>query len=326
MLGGDHCQSRFLDDNSAYMDLNEALNLNPIGFGGASLSGEGGGYGFGAISENDSEVLLRTSLDRGIKIYDTAPIYGFGLSESRIGKAFSGQRENVFIISKGGITWDLNKRVDINNSPQVIQKMLDQSLKTLNLDYIDLYMIHWPDPRVDIRLPLELLSKEKSKGKIRMIGLCNTNSEDLLKAREIVKIDLVQSELNIFNKSAFKKIEEFIAKENIPFMSWGTLDKGIITGKVKENSKFDSFDARSWAPWWKKSNKDSKIKKMEKILSFLEKNGHTGLELALAHNMSFPSVKNVLCGIKNVNQLNSIFSALDNLPSKEIIEKALALA
>ncbi|MFI5391655.1 MAG: aldo/keto reductase [Bacteriovoracales bacterium] len=325
MLHDDHCQSRFLNDNSTFMNLNEALNAGPIGFGGASLSGEGGGYGFGAISDSDAEILLKTSLDRGIKIFDTAPIYGFGLSEQRIGKAFSHRRENIFIISKGGITWDLNKRVDINNSPQVIQKMLDQSLTTLNCEYIDLYMIHWPDPRIDIRLPLEFLSKKKSEGKIRMIGLCNTNVEDLLKAIEIDKIDMVQSEFNIFNKTALENIEDLIIKEKIPFMSWGTFDKGIITGKVKENSKFDSFDARSWAPWWKKSNKDIKIKKMEKILNFLQEKGHLGLELALAHNLSRPSVKNVLCGIKNVNQLNSIFSALKNLPSKEIIQEACDL-
>ncbi len=299
----------------------ELLNHNPIAFGGASLSGEGGGYGFGKI--DDYQGLLKASFEHGIKVFDTAPIYGFGLSEKRIGEAFSMIREKVFIITKGGITWDQNKRVDLNNSPQVIQKMLDQSLRDLNFEFIDMYMIHWPDPRVDIRKPMELLSKEKQKGKIAHIGLCNTNALDLQKALEIDSIDLIQSELNIFTQNAYKNVQDFLNK--IPFMSWGTLDKGIISGTVKADSKFESCDARSWAPWWKKSNKDEKISKMEKVLEVLSKNQHNGLELAIAYNLSLPGVKNVLCGIKNIEQLKSVLLALKNPPSEKLIQEALEL-
>jgi aryl-alcohol dehydrogenase-like predicted oxidoreductase len=306
------------------MHLDEALSSNVIGFGAASLSGEGGGYGFGQLSHDESQSLLKGAFDLGIKLYDTAPIYGFGLSEQRIGCAFSKIREKVFIVSKGGVTWDLNKRVDINNDPRIFQKMLDQSLKDLNTDYIDLYMIHWPDNRIDIRKPMEFLSKEKSKGKIHHIGLCNTNSQDLGKAFEIDKVEMVQSELNIFNQKAYLDIMDSLVKRNIPFMSWGTLDKGIITGKVKKDSSFDPVDCRSWAPWWKKSDKEKKIIKMEKILEFLGNKGHTGLELALAHNLSFVLVKKVLCGIKNLEQLNTTMAALKNLPTKSILDEALS--
>lgn len=299
----------------------EFLNQHSIAFGGAALSGTGGGYGFGEI--NDSEGLLKTAFDHGIRVFDTAPIYGFGLSEKRIGKAFSKVRDQVFVISKGGITWDQNKRVDLNNSPQVMQKMLDQSLRDLNFDYIDMYMIHWPDPRVDIRKPMEFLSKEKKKGKILHIGLCNTNPEDLQRALEIDNVDLIQSELNIFTQNAYKNIESYL--DEIPFMSWGTLDKGIISGKVKADSKFEKIDARSWAPWWKKSNKDIKISKMEKIEELLTKKGHTGLELALAYNLSFSGVKNILCGIKSIDQLKSILLALKNPPTKSLIQEVLEL-
>jgi myo-inositol catabolism protein IolS len=153
----------------------------PIGFGAASISGEGGGYGFGAISERDAVQLLEQAFHAGIRLYDTAPIYGFGLSEKRIGLAFQQKREDVFYVSKGGVTWDQNKRVDKNNHPDVIQKMLEQSLRDLNTDYIDLYMIHWPDERHDIRPAMEVLTKAKAQNKIRFIGLCNTNERDFKK-------------------------------------------------------------------------------------------------------------------------------------------------
>ena len=88
-----------------------------LGFGGAAISGEGGGYGFGKISEKEAIDLLKFSHDKGIRVYDTAPIYGFGVSENRIGKAFHTQ-EDLFIISKSGVTWNSHRRVDMTNSPK----------------------------------------------------------------------------------------------------------------------------------------------------------------------------------------------------------------
>ncbi len=139
------------------------LNSSFLGFGGASLSGEGGGYGMGLVSEKEAETLIKLAVDSGINIFDTAPIYGFGLSEERLGKYLP---KNQFIISKGGVDWHENKRVNMSNDPKIISKMLHASLKRLNRDCIDLYMIHWPDPRVDITEPIKVLLKAKEDGKI----------------------------------------------------------------------------------------------------------------------------------------------------------------
>lgn len=130
----------------------------PLLFGGASISGEGGGYGFGDISKDNAISVLHHALERGIKVYDTAPIYGFGESERRIGEAFKNKREHAFIISKCGVTWHDSKRVNMTNDPVTTKKMIEQSLRDLSTDYIDLYMVHWPDKNTDIRHTLEVLS------------------------------------------------------------------------------------------------------------------------------------------------------------------------
>ena len=208
------------------------MQVSVIGFGGASISGEGGGYGFGQITEEETFVLLRKSFERGITLFDTAPVYGFGLSEKRIGKAFAANRDQIVITSKGGVTWDSNKRIGIDNSPKVIQKMLEQSLKDLNTDYIDLYMIHWPDKNVDIRRPLEYLSRAKDEKKILGIGLCNSSVDDIARAIEVDRIEVLQSELNLFSAKAFDSLVRTIREQKMGFMSWGTLDKGILTGRV----------------------------------------------------------------------------------------------
>lgn len=292
----------------------------PLGFGGASISGEGAGYGFGDITEDQAIALLHEAKDLGIRIFDTAPIYGFGLSEKRMGKAFKSMRDDVFLVSKSGVTWHENKRVDMSNDPKITQKMLEQSLRDLDSDYIDLFMIHWPDEKVDIRKPLEVLAKAKSEGKIKHIGLCNTNLEELNKASEIDSIEAVQNQLNLFERESLE-LFDYLAENKISFMSWGTLDKGILTGRVDRDRKFDKSDCRSWAPWWKGMDKESRYKAMEKINPLLKEHGHSGLELALGHNLSYEEVSTLLCGARNSQQLNGLVKALDNLPSTDLMNE-----
>ncbi|MCK6595472.1 MAG: aldo/keto reductase [Bacteriovoracaceae bacterium] len=298
----------------------------PLAFGGASISGEGAGYGFGDITENDAIDLLLFAYDLGFRVFDSAPIYGFGLSEKRMGLAFKKNREKVFLVSKSGVTWAENKRVDMSNDPLVTEKMLIQSLKDFNTEYIDLYMIHWPDARVDIRRPLEVLAKAKAQGKIKHIGLCNTTQDDFLKASEVDKIEVVQSQLNLFEQNILKEDLPFFHQQGADFMSWGTLDKGILTGRVKRGRKFDSSDCRSWAPWWKQMDLESRFKAMDKIQPILEKFGHTGLEMALSFNLSHPEVSVALCGGRTMQQLEELDKALKNPLRPEILKEIKELA
>ena len=308
--------------------LLKTISSLPIAFGGAAISGEGGGYGFGEISEGKAIELLQRAYEGGIKIFDTAPIYGFGLSEIRMGLAFKNIREKVFIVSKSGVTWHENKRVDMTNDPKVAERMIEQSLKDLNTDYIDLYMIHWPDSKVDIRKTMEVISKAKHQGKIKHIGLCNTYVEDLNKAFEVDRVEVVQSEFNLFtNKFVKEELFPYLKEKQISFMSWGTLDKGIITGRVDAARKtYDKSDCRSWAPWWKDADNSAKFEAMKKLWPALDAKNHTGLELALAHNLSFPELSVAICGAKSDTQLDSLLKSLENLPKNKELEDYVALA
>jgi myo-inositol catabolism protein IolS len=291
-------------------DLKTYFKSCPLGFGGASLSGEGGGYGFGAISEADSIKLVHEALDLGVQVFDTAPIYGFGLSETRLGLALKGKRDRAFLISKSGVSWQSTKRVDMTNDPKVTQQMLEDSLRRLNTDVIDLYMIHWPDERVDIRRPMDVLARAKEQGKIRMIGLCNTHLDDLAKAQEIAPISAVQSQLNIFEREIINDLLPELEKQNIAFMSWGTLDKGILTGRVNRDRKFEPEDCRSWAPWWKAIDFEARYKILDYLKAWMSEHELTGLQLALGFNLSTPGCDLVLAGARNSKQLQGLCNAL----------------
>lgn len=298
-----------------------SFSPSAIGFGGASISGEGAGYGFGEISESESQKLLEHAYDQGIRFFDTAPIYGFGLSEQRIGRAFAHRREKVFIVSKSGVSWHDNRRVNMTNDPTITQKMLEQSLRDLKTDYIDLYMIHWPDSQVDIRRPMEVLSKAKREGKIQHIGLCNTHEDDLLKAFEVERVDAVQSQFNLFETRLKKELFGLLREKGVSFMSWGTLDKGIITGRVTKERKFDSSDCRSWAPWWKEIDFERRYRILEKLKPLMSKYELSGVDLAISFNLAQEGVDLVLCGARSTAQVDGLLNAAKKKLSDDICQE-----
>lgn len=295
----------------------------PLGFGGAAVSGEGGGYGFGDVSEDQANELLNYAFEKGIRLFDTAPIYGFGLSEKRMGKAFKKNREKVTFISKSGVTWHPNQRVDMTNNPDVTQKMLEQSLRDLETEYIDIYMIHWPDNNVDIRRPMEVLAKAKNEGKIKHIGLCNTYPEDYQKAKEVERVEVVQSQLNPFDSYVENEMANILKEDRVSFMSWGTLDKGILTKRVDRNRTYDDSDCRSWAPWWDKKEVAKKVDAMESVFDLLEKNDRSGLEFAIQHNLKKDFCQMVLVGMKNQKYIDTTIEAVQTDFSSDLLEESI---
>ena len=290
----------------------DKINTSSFILGGAAFSGEGGGYGFGPVEEKQMEKVIFEARENGVAAIDLAPIYGFGEAEKKVGKIIQGQRDQFFLASKSGVSWHSSKRVNMTNDPIIARKMLEQSLKDLKTDYLDAYFIHWPDKNVDIRRPLEVLQKQKDQGKINYIGLCNTNEADLILASEVTEISILQSEYNLFKNGFNEDLKKYILKNNISCWGWGTFDKGIISGSVAEKTKFDSSDCRSWAPWWKKSDKDQKIKKMEKVFAKLPEGKKSGVQLALYYVDQSPFKLNPIIGIKKIDQLKDIFQSYKN--------------
>lgn len=294
--------------------------LPVITFGGASISGEGGGYGFGAMSEGEAEKLLKVAWEQGITLFDTAPIYGFGLSEERLGKYLP---REAMVISKSGVDWHETKRVNMTNSPVHTERMLHESLKRLKREVIDIYMIHWPDTKFDIREPLAVLQKAQEQGKIKHIGLCNTNLEDLSRAQEICQVEVIQSELNLFNSAAFDCLKEEWKKTFS--MSWGTFDKGILTGRVTKERKYDKSDSRHSAPWWNKKDVLKKIERTEQLKNILPEFGLSLQEFCLHYNLYYYGLSTVLIGFKTEADIVQMTSNLQQKLMRERIEEVLVL-
>jgi len=298
---------------------NTGLKVSPLSFGSASISSDGGGYGFGPIGFNESMSLIEKSIEMGVNLFDSAPVYGMQEAEMRLGKFFKarGGRKNIFLTSKSGVTWHPNKRINLTNDPKVTESMLLQSLKDFQTDYIDIYFIHWPDSAVDIRRPLEVLVKYQEKGAIRFLGLCNTNESDYLRSKDVAKIDVMQCEYNLFQK----KVEEYILplckNENLGFMAWGTLEKGILSGQFHPKKALHASDNRVGAPWFKQKDVSFKCELVEKmkqngnaIVNSKDGNPFSMMAFSLGYYFSRPEVTTLLCGSKTLLQWSESIEAL----------------
>jgi len=178
------------------------LETTAVGFGGGAISGDGGGYGFGNVEEKEACRVLEYAFERGIRLFDTAPIYGMGTSEKRIGLALSKNkqiRSEMTLVTKLGVTWDADKKVRIDNSPDVTWRMLEQSLKDLQTDYVDVFMIHWPDANVPVEQTMEVLAKMKQQGLIRATGVSNFSPELIARAQKVTPIDILKGDFSLFD-------------------------------------------------------------------------------------------------------------------------------
>lgn len=207
-----------------------------------------------------------------------------------------------------------NKRIRKTNDPKIAKQMLEQSLKDLQTDYIDLYMIHWPDDYFDIRDTFRVLSDAKKAGKVRYLGLANSNLTDYKACSEIDTVDAFQSNYNLFDRHVEKELLPLCAEKNLGFMSYGTLDKGILTGRVTPERKYDASDVRHSADWWKKEDRTWKFEAVRQIKERCDAWNLELLDIALASALRVENASTALVGTKNPEQLQTLCASLEKLP------------
>lgn len=296
------------------------VQVSVLGFGGGALSGSDGGYGFGPISDEEAVNLLSRVVERGVNLLDTAPIYGFGASERRIGLFLAKNpalRKKLVLVSKMGVTWHDNRESYLDNSPATARRMLEQSLRDLQTDFIDLYMIHWPDQKVSVGKTMEALLKAKEEGLIRAIGACNFAPQLLEEARAVGPVDVLQNEFNALNRHNADNLFPSVRAHGLGFMSYGTLAKGILSGKVGADTSFHATDVRSRFGFVKQQavQLEAEVKEFIEIAASLEVSGAV---LAAAWVLSHPEVSTALCGTRSPEQFDDLAKAADLQLSVEV--------
>ena len=209
-----------------------------------------GGWMWGGTDEKDSVNTVVKAIDQGITTIDTAPVYGFGKSEKLVGKGIKkyGKREDVILATKCGLEWTDQGKVFRNSDPEKIKKETEDSLKRLQTDYIDIMQVHWPDHNTPFAVTADALLELKKEGKIRAIGVSNFSPEQMDEFRKTAPIHFCQPPYNLFERGIESDIKPYCHENEIALLTYGALCRGLLTGKMHENTTFEGDDLRRKDP------------------------------------------------------------------------------
>ncbi|WP_022850338.1 aldo/keto reductase [Limisalsivibrio acetivorans] len=208
-----------------------------------------GGWMWGGSDEKESVESIRKAINNGINFIDTAPVYGFGESERVVGIAVKDHvdRSKVVLATKTALEWT-DDGVFRNSTPERIRKEVEDSLRRLQTDYIDLYQIHWPDPLVPFEETAETLDKLMQEGKIRAAGVSNYSPEQMEAFTKGVPITSVQPPYNLFERGIEDDVLPYAKNHGITVLAYSSICRGMLSGKMSEGRNFEGDDLRKVDP------------------------------------------------------------------------------
>ncbi|MFC4077157.1 aldo/keto reductase [Salinithrix halophila] len=267
-----------------------------------------GGWMWGGADEKEAVAAIRYALDIGINLVDTAPVYGFGISETIVGRAVkeSGRREHTILATKAGLEWDGEERIWRNASSKRLEKELEDSLRRLQTDYIDLYQIHWPDPETPIDETAETLNRFYEEGKIRAIGVSNFDADQMETWLKAAPLHSNQPCLNLFQDALKDTVFPYCDQNQIGTLTWGTLAHGLLTGKFDESSSFPPDDLRHHHPMFQKKRFQQYLTAVSKLKDMAREKGKTVLQLSIRWVLDQPGVTSALWGARRPEQLKEL--------------------
>jgi aryl-alcohol dehydrogenase-like predicted oxidoreductase len=204
---------------------------------------------WGGTDEAESISTIRTALKHGVNVIDTAPVYGFGRSEEIVGKAIAEWRlrSRVLIATKAGLECQQG-RVFRNASRARILREIEDSLRRLRTDHIDIYQVHWPDPLVTIEETAEAMHTLFIQGKIRAIGVSNFSVGQMDRFRRVAPLHVLQSPYNLFERGVEADLLPYCRKNKIATLGYGALCRGLLSGRMRPDTTFDGDDLRRGDP------------------------------------------------------------------------------
>nr|WP_068889416.1 aldo/keto reductase [Pedobacter panaciterrae] len=290
------------------------LNLSAITYGAFAI----GGNMWGGNEKQDSIDAVHASLDHGVTSLDTAPFYGFGLSEELIGQAIKGKdRTKIQLLSKFGLVWDGSNNgkgeffFDANDNGKNIPvykytakaniiKEVEESLKRLGTDYLDLLQLHWPDATTPISETMEALESLIEQGKIRAAGVSNYSLDQLKEAEESIHLASNQLSYSMLNRGIEKDIIPYTVAHNIGIIAYSPLERGLLTGKYFKDATLKSDDHRNG---YFGQFDPEKVKSFLRAIEPLAISKNASLsQLVLKWTTLQPGITIVLAGARNANQ------------------------
>jgi aryl-alcohol dehydrogenase-like predicted oxidoreductase len=267
-----------------------------------------GGWQWGGADDDESVRTIHAALDLGINLIDTAPAYGFGHSESVIGRAIAerGKRDKVAISTKVGLE-QRGQALFRNSTREQIFHEVERSLQLLRTDYIDLYQVHWPDPQTPYDETAKALADLQKAGKIRAIGVSNYSTRAMEQFRRTANLASAQPPLNLFEREAEEEILPWCRKSKVATLTYGALCRGLLTGKIDEKTKFIGDDLRQSDPKFQPPRFAQYLQAVRRLEQYArDQHKKSVLALAVRWVLDQPGVSVALWGVRHPHELEPL--------------------
>jgi aryl-alcohol dehydrogenase-like predicted oxidoreductase len=305
---------------------NSDLYITPVGYGAWAIGGSGWQFAWGSQDDNDSIAAIHRSLELGVNWIDTAAVYGLGHSEEVVARALKrwpGPRPYVF--TKGGLRWDLQGNVSKTLGADSIRREVEDSLRRLSVDVIDLYQIHWP-PDPDSAVLEEgwsTLASLQRQGKVRWIGVSNFNVQQLRRAQAMAPVTSLQPPYSLVHREIENEILRYCLREDIGVIVYSPMASGLLTGAMTREraAKLPKDDWRKTHPDFTEPDLSRNLALVELLQEIAGRHNRSAGEVAIAWTLHHPAVTGAIVGARNARQAEGVMRAGDlRLTDEEVIQ------
>lgn len=286
-------------------------SVAPIAFGTWQLGGD-----WGRFDEDAAIAAIREARELGINMFDTAQAYGFGASERLLGKALredlDTRRDELVIATKGGLRLDEREGVVRDSRPAWLRLGVEESLAALGVDYIDLYQVHWPDPKVAVADTAQVLQELVEEGKIRHVGVSNFNVAQMAEFARTRPVETIQPAYHLFRREIEADLLPYAREHDIGVLIYGPLAHGLLTGAMNEQTTFPGEDWRSRSPLFRGETFRRNLAIVRGLERFAaERLGCSVAQLAIAWTLANRAVDVAIVGARSARHIEEAVAAAE---------------
>lgn len=292
---------------------NSDLHITTLGLGAWAIGGGGWAFGWGPQDDADSIACIREALDAGINWIDTAPVYGLGHSEEIVTRALQGVKQKPYVFTKCGRVWNEKREIGKSLKRDSIRKECEASLRRLQVDVIDLYQMHWPEPEEDVEEGWETMARLKDEGKVRWIGVSNFNVEQMRRAQRIAPITSLQPPYSMVRPEVSAEILPYAKAQNIGVIAYSPMGSGMLTGTMTREriAQFPLDDFRRNSKFYQEPALTRNLQLAELCKEIGQRQGKSASEVAIAWVLANPAVTGAIVGARKPGQVAGFIGAMD---------------
>lgn len=304
---------------------NSDLKITPLGIGAWAMGGAGWAFSWGHQEDQESIGAIHAALDKGLNWIDTAAVYGLGHSEEVVAHALKGRSNRPYVFTKCERIWGEDRQIRKSLKRESIMAECEASLRRLQVDTIDLYQIHWPEPDEDVEEGWAALAELKQQGKVRWIGVSNFSASQLARAQAIAPITNLQPPYSILQPEIETDILPYCGANNIGVIVYAPMKSGMLTGAMTRErlATLPEDDFRKRNPFFQEPMVTRNLKVVDVLREIGNRHGRTPGEVAIAWTLRRPEVTGAIVGMRSPAQVEGVVGAADfRLSAEEITEIA----